>query len=445
LAGCSSVNALAALYAGDGLLARIAWQSRITQPTLSRFLTGFTQWNVFNAKRTARLQEDPDTALKEGDVIALDDSHVPHPYAKTLPFLYWLYDHSQKVYIWAMNLVVLHVVCQNGMEYPWSYAIWTKSEDGTASTSKLDLAADMLRALRQQVSCRLWVVMDRWYFSKPFLRDCESLQLDWVTKAKRNTQLFRRIVEPATGRERFVPVQPRDLIRLAYPKLMVQTGVEVASAACADIFLKMPTPTTNRKGETVVKMKYTRVAAVVGKRVRGNDVATEQAAPSESSAGESPDEQVAEFKGAYLLLSNRHDAPGEVLKAWLKRWRIEVLFRAAKQDLGMLTCHSPSVSHAHAHLTLLFTAETLVRYLVWKDQKAEGQEDGTHGQVIRQLLCIRCRLRQVRSTTVEHPLTIHLDIVANRFATLIRDLWPPTLELGWFAPQSSKQYLGSTA
>lgn len=58
---------------------------------------------------------------------------------------------------------------------------------------------------------------------------------------------------------------------------------------------------------------------------------------------------------------------------------------------------------------------------------------------------LRYRLRQVCSTTVEHPLTIHLDIVANRFARLIRDLWPPTLELGWFASRSSKQYLGSTA
>lgn len=38
-----------------------------------------SQYALFNAKRTARLQEDPDTALTEGDVLALDDTHAPHP------------------------------------------------------------------------------------------------------------------------------------------------------------------------------------------------------------------------------------------------------------------------------------------------------------------------------------------------------------------------------
>lgn len=55
--------------------------------------------------------------------------------------------------------------------------------------------------------------MERWYFSKPFLRQCESANFDWVTKAKRNTKLFRRLNESGIGRERFVPIQPRTGIR----------------------------------------------------------------------------------------------------------------------------------------------------------------------------------------------------------------------------------------
>jgi hypothetical protein len=35
-------------------------------------------------------------------------------------------------------------------------------------------------------------------------------------------------------------------------------------------------------------------------------------------------------KGAYLLVSNRYEAPSEVVGAWLKRWRIEVLFRVGQ-------------------------------------------------------------------------------------------------------------------
>lgn len=440
-----SVSALTSFFNGDGLIQRMLGFRSVTQSTLSRFLTGFSEWSSFNARRTARLQEDPETALQEGDVIALDDSHVPHPYAKRIPFLYWLYDSSNKVYTWAMNLVVLHAVRQNGTEYPWSYAIWQKPESDTdVKPSKLVLAWQMLQDLRHQVSCRLWIVMDRWYFSKSFLRQCESLQFDWVTKAKRNTQLFRRMIEPGTGRERFVPIRARDLIREVYPLLSLQRHVEVASISCPDIYLKMPVERINRKGKRVVKMNYTPIAAMVGKRMKPDDSAIESPRFVDPNAASDEEEEVADFRGAYLLISNRYDAPKEVLTAWLKRWNIEILFRTAKQELGMLNCHSPNENHVHAHLTLLFTAETLIRYLQWEQRKTAGEEDCTHGQVIRNLLCIRCRTL-VKGRRNENPsISLDLDIEAKRFARVIRKLWPPNLEMRWFYPVET-QLLGSTA
>lgn len=155
--------------------------------------------------------------------------------------------------------------------------------------------------------------------------------------------------------------------------------------------MQMPIEKLNRKGEIVTKMKYTPIAAVVGWRVKEESQTTEQTGvlnPDESY------EEPAEYKGAYLLISNRHDAPEEVLSAWLRRWNIEILFRTAKQELGMLNCHSPNENHVHAHLTLLFTAETLILYLLWEQRKTAGEEDCTHGEVIRNLLCIRCHTRR---------------------------------------------------
>jgi hypothetical protein len=398
-----------------------------------------------NAKRTARLQEEPETALQEGDVIALDDSHVPHPYAKRIPFLYRLYDSSSKGYTWAMNLVVLHAVRQNGIEYPWSYAIWQKSEnDAESKPSKLVLAWQLLQDLREQVSCRLWVVMDRWYLSKSFLRQCESLQFDWVTKAKRNTQLFRRVIEPGTGRERFVPIQARDLIREVFPLLRLQQHKEVASVACPNIDLKMPVERINRKGNRVVKMKYTPIAAVVGKRMKMAEISTAPIRLVDPHVTPNEEEEAADYRGAYLLISNRYDVPQEVLAAWLRRWNIEILFRNAKQELGMLNCHSPNENHIHAHLTLLLTAETLIRYLQWAQRKTAGEEDCTHGQVIRNLLCIRCRTLVKGRRNGNPSIFLDLDIEAKRFARVIRELWPPHLELRWFEPTES-QLLASTA
>ena len=344
-----------------------------------------------------------------------------------------------------MNIVALHAVCSNGVEYPWSYAIWTKPEnDADKTRSKLELAWQMLQTVREQVTCRLWVVMDRWYFCKSFLVQCESANFDWVTKAKRNTQLFRRMVEPGTGRERFVPIRPKDLIREVYPRLMAQTHVDVASIACENIYMKMP-QTTVRRGEPCTKQKYTRIAAVVGKRMKPeNDKAT--AEPNELLNPDDPvetDEVAVEYKGAYLLISNRYDAPSEVMGAWLKRWRIEVLFRTAKQELGMLNCHSPNENHIHAHMSLLFTAETLIRYIAW-EQKTAGEEDCTHGQVIRNLLCIRCRTRQAVRRNETGSITIDLDTPAKPFARLIQKYWPTRLELRWFEP-THVQILRATA
>ena len=70
-------------------------------------------------------------------------------------------------------------------------------------------------------------------------------------------------------------------------------------------------------------------------------------------------------------------------------------------------------------MTLLFTAETLVRYILW-EQKTAGEEDCTHGQVIRNLLCVRCRTRQAVQRNEQDSIAIDLDTTAERFVRLIR-------------------------
>ena len=131
------------------------------------------------------------------------------------------------------------------------------------------------------------------------------------------------------------------------------------------------------------------------------------------------------------------------VRAWLKRWRIQVLFRTVKQELGMLNCHSPNENQIHAHMTLLFTAETLIQYILW-EQKTAGKEDCTHGQVIRNLLCIRCRTRQAARQNEQDSIVIDLDTPAQHFARLISKLWPKTLDLRWFDPDDT-QLLRTTA
>lgn len=48
------------------------------------------------------------------------------------------------------------------------------------------------------------------------------------------------------------------------------------------------------------------------------------------------------LKDAYLLISNRVDAPEEAARAYTKRWKIEVFYRTAKQNLGLTSCYAQS-------------------------------------------------------------------------------------------------------
>ena len=160
--------------------------------------------------------------------------------------------------------------------------------------------------------------MDRWYLAKDFFNFLTSNSFDWVTKAKRNTALYRRQIESWSGRERFVPLNPRMLIKEVFPQLKVQ-GFGLVSMAVSNIYMKMPYETTNKKGKVVTKQRYTPIAAAVAVRLKEDE---EQ--PQETAVEEDINEQAAEYRGAYLIISNRHDAPHEALSVYMKRWRIGV-------------------------------------------------------------------------------------------------------------------------
>ncbi|MDR3585526.1 MAG: transposase, partial [Desulfosporosinus sp.] len=365
---CTSVSKMAEMAGKDALLRYLFQGKKIIQSTMSRFLTTSYNWSLFGEKRVARLQDDLDTQLHEGDVIALDDTLNPHPFGKELPFLCWLFDHSKKLNVWTMNLVTLHAVLRNGLEYPLFYRIWRKPEVKGEGPTKFDLAIEMLVQLRKSESCRLWVAMDRWYLSKDFFNFLTSNSYDWVTKAKRNTAIYRRVIKPWSGKEHFVSINARMLIQEIFPQLKLQ-GPGLVSVAVPDIYMKMPYKVTNKKGKVVTKQRFTPIAAVVAMNLKEDEDQTK-----ENVVEADINELAAEFRGAYLIISNRHDTPREALSVYDRRWRIEVFYRAAKQELGLCNCHSTMEVHHHAHLELLFATETLLNYAQWYENKGKTSD-----------------------------------------------------------------------
>lgn len=321
--GCTAVSQMAILADKDAVLREMFKPFKLAQYTLSRLFTTPFAWRTFGRKRVERLQQDKDMKLREGDIINLDDTHSNHPFAKFLPFLCWLKDSSTKAYSWCMNLVVLQAVLKNGLEYPLYYSMWRKVEEGEYGLSKLDLARQMLQMLRENVSCRLWVAMDRWYLCKDFFVFLMANNFDWVTKAKRNTALFRIVKEPGR-RDRYVPVSARQLIKETYKSLVAKGSSGLTAIALADIYMKLPYPATGRKGQPTVKHRFVPIAAVVATRLKEDEERT--------VADEEGQDSLATYKGAYLVISNRHDVPKQALEVYGKRWRIEVFFRTAKQE-----------------------------------------------------------------------------------------------------------------
>ncbi len=59
------------------------------------------------------------------------------------------------------------------------------------------------------------------------------------------------------------------------------------------------------------------------------------------------------FKNAYLLISNCVDRPNDAAIAYVKRWRIEVFYRMAKQNLGLTSCYAQSEAAHFAHVEMV--------------------------------------------------------------------------------------------
>lgn len=137
-----------------------------------------------------------------------------------------------------MNLVVIQAVLQSGLEYLLSYRFWTQTKDDSGLT-KYDLAKQLLLQLRESVSCRLWVAMDSWYCKREFMVFLQDKGFDWVTKAKRNTALYRKITV-AGHKASYIPVSGRQLIKENFHLLIANRTTGLTAISLPDIYMKLP-------------------------------------------------------------------------------------------------------------------------------------------------------------------------------------------------------------
>ncbi|HBI04448.1 MAG TPA: hypothetical protein DDY49_10530 [Paenibacillaceae bacterium] len=420
LARCSSCLNTVEYYSKERLLQAMFYGKKISQSVFSRFMVTSFQWDLFNLKRIAKFQEDPETKLENDDVIALDDTLVSHDHAKKMPFLYKLFDHCSNNYTYALNLVIIHAIKVTGLQYPLLYSIWKQDNGKDPHKSKLDLALIMLKQLKKQIpeTLRLWVAMDRWYFAKDLYLEIEKLGFDWVTKAKKNTTLYRKVT--IRGEKRFIAIYPEVLFKEAKPLFSIWRSKKTLCMPFKDIYISID---EGKRGRGRPKKPILKpIQAVV-------------------IANLEEDQQNGELKDTFaLLISNKLDTEAtKIVQVYKKRWSIEVFFRNAKQELGLNDCHSTNENHLHAHLSLLFVAESLVRFAQWKyNEKAGIEEKITHGQVVDLLFHTRC---EALLSEKKDSIQVYFDTAIKQYASFINEYWPRHLTMAWFDMQVNWDYI----
>jgi len=413
VANVGSVNQNSSFSADAPLLQQLLAGKKVSQSAFSRFLSKPFEWLQFSLGRLSRLQNHKESRLTDGDVIALDDTKIEHPHGNKIPFLCWLFDSSDKHHVWCINLVSTLAVLKNGLEYPMLWRIWVKAEQGNEKQTKLDLAKEMLLAFRDINPSRIWVAMDRWFLCKKFLHWLMDKNFDWVTKAKRNTVLYRKIYDPAQQKERLVKVNARQVLREVYPTVRALGNDTVLSIP--DIYIKIPYQTVTRKGKPITRQEYMPIAAIA---------ATYSKQASEEDIFLPEEELPASFRDIYLLLSNRVDAPEEAAGAYVKRWRIEVFYRTAKQNLGLTSCFAHSESAHFAHVELLFIAQTLLCYAAWEGNKKGAEQAFSLCEAIRYFFNAGCRI-----SCCNNLIQVYFDMTIQRFSSIIDIFWPDSLDL----------------
>lgn len=268
--------------------------------------------------------------------MALDDTLIVHEHAIKMPFLYRLFDHCSNTYVQAMNLVVIHAMKANGLQYPLLYSIWKKDNGQGQHLSKLDLALIMLKELKKQVpeALRICVAMDSWYLAKDFYLEIEKLEFDWVTKAKKNTTLYRKVM--IHGKERYIETLPGALFKEARPTFSFRRKKKGLCMAFKDIYIKVD-EIHNGKGYRKKPILKPVSAVVVANLI------------------EDVEQGTSKDIFALLISNNLNFTAVDVAHKYKERWSIEVLFRNAKQELGLNDCHSTNENHVHAHLRYCIT------------------------------------------------------------------------------------------
>lgn len=297
--------------------------------SLNRFLTaGIWKQQDVNDARIDMLRTQGDIGGKGW--LAIDDT-LTHKTGKKMEGVGIFWDHSEKRYVLAHNIVTAEFVNSKGDSHPLDFRLYLKEdlcrEKGIPFKTKIELAQELVEDALQRGLEIQGALFDNWFASKDFIKFIRGKGLHWVTrlKADRNIKIKGRYVAISE----FAGTLPRESFR------RVQIGDRIYQVFSKAVDLK-------GVGQVRVLISY------------DNE----------------------EFSGspAYFATDQIRWEGTRILKTYSKRWNIETFFRDSKQNLGLESYQLRDLRGIKRHWYLIFLAYSLqVSGLFGIDQKPRGE------------------------------------------------------------------------
>jgi len=335
----------------------------LTYPFLHRSLSSFTRFlgqNIWALEEVAQiaLEQFFDTLrIKTHSILFLIiDDTIAQKSGKKIPGCSWYKDHAQNMANVFGHQWVLSALLYKDFLLPlWAKLYHPKGARGCGRfQTKITLAKGIIRALRLPIPCKLYILVDSWYWAKELAQCCRKYGYHMISQLKSTSVLWM------DGKKAKV------------------TTLSTLDSAYREVSLFL-----------YGKNKTLKIARFVG-TIKGLDKVAVVVVKEKRK------------KTSYLVSTNLHLSAIDIIKYYAKRWKIEQMIKDLKQRLGLgdYQVRILQAIQRHAALSLLsYTLLILLKILQW-----------LRDQTVSLDISIRLLAFQVR----RHILLKHITLTLNR-------------------------------
>lgn len=258
--------------------------------------------------------------------LILDDT-IARKSGKKIPGCAWYKDHAQNMASVFGHQWLLSALLYRDFLIPlWTRLYHPKKTKGCGRfQTKITMAKRMLKVLKLPIPCKLYLLADSWYWTKELAQLCRKLGYHMISQLKSNSVVWIKGKRTKVSTLADTSLSYREVSLFLYGK---NKTLKIA------------------KFIGVIK-DLGKVAVVIVKEKKK--------------------------KPYYLVSTNIHLSPIDVIKYYAKRWKIEQMIKDLKQRLGFADYQVRNLQAIHRHVALSLLSYfvlVLLKILQWlRDKK----------------------------------------------------------------------------